>query len=263
MGEGGQEVTLTKRIAPSIPDGTDDGYRNSAAGARWARAQDYEREWWERRAAGMDLGYYRGYAGSLLNAIAPFMTLDASSRILEIGSGAAGIITFLPGARRVAVDPLEEFYASVDAFATFRDPAVIYHAAMGERLPFDAAEFDFVIMDNVLDHCADPARVLQEVARVLAPDGVVYFRQNVYHQFGRMVRSAMELFTVDKGHLHTFTRRGMVRALQTAGFAPTQVQRAGFAATWWRELTAGTAKELAKAFLFATRDKTLWICRKT
>jgi SAM-dependent methyltransferase len=43
----------------------------------------------------------------------------------------------------------------------------------GSRLPFDGASFDVVESMDVLEHTADPGRYLDELRRVLAPDGLV------------------------------------------------------------------------------------------
>lgn len=42
---------------------------------------------------------------------------------------------------------------------------------LNQPLPFEAARFDTVLLADVLEHIAEPARLLHEIARVLAPDG--------------------------------------------------------------------------------------------
>ena len=44
----------------------------------------------------------------------------------------------------------------------------------GHRLPFRDGLFDGVIIQAVLEHVADPVRVVQEIHRVLEPEGLVY-----------------------------------------------------------------------------------------
>ena len=39
-------------------------------------------------------------------------------------------------------------------------------------LPFEDATFDFVFSTSVMEHVLDPGRALEEIARVLRPDGV-------------------------------------------------------------------------------------------
>ncbi len=53
---------------------------------------------------------------------------------------------------------------------------------MGERLPFADGAFDVALCDNVVDHAEQPAAIVGEMARVLAPGGLLYFTVNVHHR---------------------------------------------------------------------------------
>jgi SAM-dependent methyltransferase len=102
------------------------------------------------------------------------------ARVLEVGSGAHGVVFFLGMPHAVGVDPLAADYARL--FPQWQS-RVKTLTAFGESLPFDDAAFDLVITDNVVDHAADPAQIVRELARVLAPGGVLYFTVNVHHRF--------------------------------------------------------------------------------
>lgn len=56
-------------------------------------------------------------------------------------------------------------------------------AAVGEALPFEDNFFDIVYSTNVLEHVADPAKVLDEGLRVLKPGGVLQFVYPNYHSY--------------------------------------------------------------------------------
>lgn len=231
---------------------------------RWRKAQASERDWWESRAADMALDFYAAFAQALRRDLNGMLTVTADTRILEIGSGAAGILTHLSESNyRHAVDPLEDFYASIERFSAFRDPAVQYHAGAGEKLNFPADHFDLVIMDNVLDHCADPEQVLLEMHRVLKPDGMAYFRQNTYHFWGRLVRGLMECFQIDRGHPHTFSKRYLRRRFTQLGLTVRRFERGGYWATWREEIRSSRPLDRIKALLLATRDRTLYILQKS
>src|SRR5207237_1798657 len=59
--------------------------------------------------------------------------------------------------------------------AAGRDPqGVEFRRSSAERLPFGDAELDAVTMFDVLEHVADPERVLAEVRRVLRPGGLFH-----------------------------------------------------------------------------------------
>lgn len=237
---------------------------DTAAHARWREAQQYEQAWWQAREDAINPEFYRNYARMVREEVAPWITLDAATCIVEVGSGAAGIVTGLTG-ERTAVDPLEAYYGSVPAFAAGRDPAVRYVAAQGEALPLPDGQFDFALCDNVLDHCEDPAQVLAEVRRVLRPGGVFWLRVHVYHRWGAFVRFVAERFRVDAGHPHTFTDGSLGRIVDGSGFSVLARAGTSFADTWRREAVLGlrgSAKDLVKAVTFATRRHAVLILRK-
>jgi SAM-dependent methyltransferase len=104
--------------------------------------------------------------------------LPPSARVLEVGCGAHGLIFYFEAARGVGCDPLSTHYAELFPAWQRRVPTV---AARGEELPFADASFDVVLCDNVVDHAEGPARIVAELARVLAPGGLLYFTVNVHH----------------------------------------------------------------------------------
>jgi SAM-dependent methyltransferase len=104
--------------------------------------------------------------------------LPRDARVLEVGSGAHGLIFFFGSSRGVGVDPLAAHYRPLFAGWQGRAPTI---AAAGEALPFPSGAFDVVLCDNVIDHAERPAAIVAELARVLAPGGLLYFAVNVHH----------------------------------------------------------------------------------
>lgn len=227
---------------------------------RWEKAQHYEQSWWDTRKANLDLSYFKSFADELQSFL-PTGTVKASTSILEIGSGPAGILTHLDSNDKHAIDPLESFYATVDSFVRVRDSRTHYYTVRGEELPFPDNRFDLIIMDNVLDHAQDPMQVLREMQRVIKPNGLVFFRQNVYHVWGLSARWLMERFVLDPGHPHTFTSSSLKQALTSLGFGIEREKRRGYVRTWWQELRSGNRKALVRAMLFVTRDKVTYALR--
>jgi SAM-dependent methyltransferase len=54
---------------------------------------------------------------------------------------------------------------------------------VGESLPFPDSTFDFVVLDQVIEHVSDQKRVLSEAFRVLKPTGCVYIACPNYLRF--------------------------------------------------------------------------------
>ena len=113
--------------------------------------------------------------------------ITSDARVLEVGSGAHGLIFFFGNEHGVGVDPLAHAYASLFP-AWQRRVATI--AAFGESLPFADNSFDIVLCDNVVDHAESPARIVSEIMRVLSPDGLLYFTVNVHHPIYSFVSGA-------------------------------------------------------------------------
>lgn len=192
---------------------------------RWKKAQSYEQKHWETVATRIalnqeDLDWYQWKANELkrrfLNKI-PNINFEEKS-ILEIGSGPLGIIAFLKGRKRYAVDPLENFFKENSTLTRWRDMDVEYLQGSGESLPFGDSYFSLVIIDNVLDHTKSPNEVLKETSRVLTPGGFLYLMLNVHSAWGVKVRSLMEVFKLDKGHPHSFSKMSLRRSLEKMGF---------------------------------------------
>ncbi len=133
------------------------------------------------RAAGHEDEYVaamRARSSRVRARLEAFRAIDPDARVLEVGSGAHGLVFYFGATNAVGVDPLACEYAAL--FPAWQRRAQTF-AAAGERLPFADASFDFVLCDNVVDHAEAPAEIVRETARVLAPGGLLYFTVNFHH----------------------------------------------------------------------------------
>ncbi|UXY24194.1 methyltransferase domain-containing protein [Streptomyces cynarae] len=100
-----------------------------------------------------------------------FLRAEPGGLFLEVGAGtgdAAVALRSRNGAEVVAVD------SSLTMIAQARDRGLPRAAvADGHRLPFAAGRFDGAWADRVLQHVVEPARVLDELLRVVRPGGRV------------------------------------------------------------------------------------------
>lgn len=110
-----------------------------------------------------------------LEAVRP---IADDAHVLEVGSGAHGLIFFFGTSNGVGVDPLADHYRSL--FPKWQDRARTI-AAPGEALPFPDASFDVVLCDNVVDHAENPRLILEEIVRVMKPGALLFFEVNIHH----------------------------------------------------------------------------------
>ncbi len=230
---------------------------------RWEQAQSYEKSWWNSRASEISFDFYKAFSEELISFTEDYLKISDGTKILEVGSGAGGIITYLSKSKhRYAIDPLENFYSGQTNFVDQRDKEVIYTNEKGEELSFANEFFDLIIMDNVLDHCENPILVFSEAKRVLKEGGFIYFKQNTYNIWGKFVRNIMEIFVIDKGHPFTFTKAELNNIVKDNEFTEINRDRSGYLKTWKKEVVSVGFKNLIKAFLFVTRDKVTYLLKK-
>jgi SAM-dependent methyltransferase len=107
-----------------------------------------------------------------------YETIADDARVIEVGSGAHGLIFYFGARHGVGVDPLAVSYHSL--FPHWQSSASTI-AAVGEHLPFPDESFDVVLCDNVVDHAESPKQIAAELVRILKPGGLLYFTVNFHH----------------------------------------------------------------------------------
>jgi SAM-dependent methyltransferase len=151
--------------------------------------------------------------------------LPDAGKVLEIGCGAGKVLRTAHAHK----PRLELFGTDVT------DPHVPatefqFVRADATRLPFPDASMDRVLVVDVLEHVPDPAALLAEAARVVAPGGrLVAFvpiegeRLSFYEVFRRLL--GRDIYAVTKHHVQAFTHDELTR-LVSAGFDVTEVRYA-------------------------------------
>lgn len=225
---------------------------------RWSLAQGYEKSWWKKKEESISANYFQNSADEISQKYNKIGKLDPDTKILEVGSGALGVISFIHESdSRFGIDPLEYYYSTVKKFVSQRDKSVNYATAKGENIPYENSFFDIIILDNVLDHCESPLLVINEIKRVSKPNTFIFFRQNTYNYYGKFMRFVMELFLIDKGHPFTFTK-SQIKKLFSRDFELIGFNRNGYFQTWKSEIQSKRLFDKIKAILFITRDKTTY-----
>jgi len=136
----------------------------------------------------------------VMKAFAGAIDLKARPRVLDIGAGQGALSQRLreAGARVSACDVVPE---------QFDVPGVDFRPVGPDgRLPFDDASFDAAIAVEVLEHIDGHDRFFEEVARVLAPGGVVLFTTPNVLSLKSRLRFLFTGFFYSFGPLEPFTR---------------------------------------------------------
>ncbi|HXH65204.1 MAG TPA: class I SAM-dependent methyltransferase [Mariprofundaceae bacterium] len=94
--------------------------------------------------------------------------LPPKPTVLDIGSGPVCLSHFIDHANRVFIDPLLDDYQRAYPGAL---PSGKYLNCMAENIPLAAASCDLVMCYNALTYTLNPELVINEIERVLKPDG--------------------------------------------------------------------------------------------
>jgi 2-polyprenyl-3-methyl-5-hydroxy-6-metoxy-1,4-benzoquinol methylase len=89
---------------------------------------------------------------------------------------------------------------------------------------YDTGFFDFVTMDQVIEHVADPLETLQGIARILKPGGVAILSTPNSHGLGAMVFGRRWVHWHAPYHLHHFSIRSMKFATEKAGLTVEKIR---------------------------------------
>lgn len=115
----------------------------------------------------------------------------ASGRVLEIGAGTGLNLAHYPDRveELVLAEPATAMAAKIDLGRFAGNAPVSVVNAPAEQLPFDDDSFDTVVSTMVLCTVTDQARALDEIVRVLRPDGSLLFCEHVEADPGLLQRA--------------------------------------------------------------------------
>ncbi|MDH7514414.1 MAG: class I SAM-dependent methyltransferase [Bacteroidota bacterium] len=207
---------------------------------------------WQRA---IDGALARGYlVADILSERIPLRGAD----ILDAGAGVGGTSICLAqrGAKVVALD------RDAARCSALRALGLLVVLADASRTPFRAERFDGIVLQDVLEHCCNPAAVLREAYRLLRPGGAVYISTpNRYALVNFLadphwglpfiavlsrpaLRTALRLVRPHDAH-----RRDLARLLGFREFT-SLLEKTGFR---WTLRT-----EIAASALFARPDAVVW-----
>ena len=106
--------------------------------------------------------------------------------------------------------------------------AVLAGTAESFELP-ETSRFRYCLMANSLEHVISPLTVLRRVRTLLEPDGSVVIELPNCANPGFRRLGPLWPWTDLPRHLHFFTRRSLIRALEQCGFVSSRIHYVGYA----------------------------------
>ncbi len=102
-------------------------------------------------------------------------TIAKNKNVLDLGcnTGYGTAILFKAAKRVVGVDVSKE--AIKTAKKNFGNLGIDFHVIDGKQLPFEDNEFEIIISFQVIEHIVDYNIYINELKRVLSPNGIVFF----------------------------------------------------------------------------------------
>lgn len=189
---------------------------------------NYEQSIWGRGTASLNPA--KPTAVRLRNALAALKNLPPGSKVLELGAGAGQFIRAVKKQRPDLVCEGTDISETAIAQAKGAQDGVLYSVCKNESLPYKDAEFDAVLVFDVLEHVENPAAVLLQAARVLKSGGILYAFVpcegdatsfwNLLNKIG-LKKDLTKRFA---GHIQYFSRKNLLALIGGSGFKTEKVR---------------------------------------
>jgi ubiquinone/menaquinone biosynthesis C-methylase UbiE len=209
----------------------------------------------EQVALGNPSFVWRSGQDRRLNLIRRYVPLEGA-RILDIGCGVGTYV------RKLGEFSNEVYGIDVDAERVGQGDGAKIAVAVSERLPFDDASFDMVLLNEVIEHVKDDAATLREACRVTRAGGhVVIYAPNRLYPF--------ETHGVYLGKRYVFGNVPLVNYLPDALRNKLVPHARAYTKSGLRRITRGlSAKTIVDTYVYpgfdniaARSDKAGWFLR--
>lgn len=98
----------------------------------------------------------------------------------------------------------------------------------GLKLPFDDCNFDHVMIHHVIGHVQDPVKILEEVYRVLKPNGTLsIITPNYWYKFYQYPINIIKNFNPDLTILRYYSKRSLIKLVTNCGLKLNSIEISG------------------------------------
>jgi ubiquinone/menaquinone biosynthesis C-methylase UbiE len=190
------------------------------------------RSWFDRRAAGYELGLTSRWRDPVQQAALEALQLTAEDRVLDVGcgTGRASRTAAATAVSVVGIDLSPEMIRQARELGEGIDN-IRFEVADVEELPFGESEFTAVLCSNAFHHYPNPDRAVSEMRRVLAPHGRLVIGDACSDLLAARIADAF-LRRLEPGHVRLYRSAELGAFLLRARLANVmlrRVSRGGFA----------------------------------
>ena len=169
------------------------------------------------------------------------LEFEPGESLLDVGCGTGALLealsTSVPNAKLSGVDPSPEM---LEMARRRLGEAVLLEQSHAESLPFSDASFDVVVSTNAFHYFRNPLGALEEMARVLRPNGRLVLTDSCDDYVAcRICDLWLRLF--NRAHFRTYGERQCRHLLEQAGFTAVRIDR--YKINWLWGLMTAVARE--------------------
>jgi len=143
----------------------------------------------------------------------PRLSKWLKGKVLDVGCGIGDFLKFRPGSVGIDIN-----YKNIN---WCQENELNAHLMEIDKIPFENASFDSVMLDNVLEHIEHPEALLSEIHRVLSDSGI--FVVGVPGTLG---------YTMDPDHKAFYNRDRLEGCLLQSGFEKIKIAAFPFNWSW-------------------------------
>lgn len=131
-----------------------------------------------------------------------FCTAKAGEKVLDLGSGRGWFAIEMAkrGCKVTAVDLSEKNLEYIQGI----NPAIVTRLGSAYDLPFQHDKFDWIVMNEVLEHLEEPEKALEHVKAFLNPGGKVMISVPYKEKINYSLCIHCNKLTPHNAHLHSF-----------------------------------------------------------
>ncbi|HLB60952.1 MAG TPA: class I SAM-dependent methyltransferase [Patescibacteria group bacterium] len=152
-------------------------------------------------------------------------TGNTPKRILDVGCASGWFLSNIAGQYPKAQCTGIDVYKDAIEYGKRKYKNLHLHHHDGHKLPFRDGSFDLIICTEVLEHVVDPDKVLQEIKRVLARDGIAIVEMDTGNLLFRLVWywwTHIRNGVWKDAHIQTFNTKRLEAMISDAGFSITE-----------------------------------------